>query len=287
MTAVMRPPLRYHGGKWRLAPWIISHFPAHRTYVEPFAGGGSVLMRKARSYAEVYNDVWGEVVRVFRVLRDPVAAERLAQQIYLTPFAREEFEAATREPETDDDVEMARRAILRSLAGFGSASMNGTHATGFRSNSARSGTTPAHDWRNYPAHIALFTERLRGVVIECRPAVDVMLQQDGPETLHYVDPPYVTETRNMRRRNAAYAHDLTDDEHRSLAEVLHGLSGMIVLSGYASDLYDELYPTWTRYERPALADGAKARTEVLWLNPACETARSCDMFTEVTHDAQP
>src|SRR3990172_7088785 len=100
MTAPTRPALRYFGGKWRLAPWIVSHFPAHRIYVEPFGGGASVLIRKPRSYGEIYNDIDSHVVNVFRVLRDPQTADELEQLLRLTPFARDEFVLA-REPSLD------------------------------------------------------------------------------------------------------------------------------------------------------------------------------------------
>lgn len=97
-----RPVLRWHGGKWLLAPWIISHFPAHNVYVEPFGGAGSVLMRKERSYAEVWNDLDGDVVNLFRVLRTS-DADRLVALCRLTPFSREGFEESY--AETPDDIE--------------------------------------------------------------------------------------------------------------------------------------------------------------------------------------
>ena len=266
---VARAVLRYHGGKWRIAPWIIDHFPAHRVYVEPFGGAGSVLMRKPRSYGEVYNDRWSWVVNVFQVLRDPKSADELRRRISLTPFARDQFEDCdlNRIAEIEDPIERARLAIFRSFAGFGSASMNGVHTTGFRANSNRSGTTPAQDWANYPDWIADFVDRLRGVVIENRDATHCMLQHDSDETLHYVDPPYPHSTRNVRRGNAHYVHEMTDDNHRGLAEVLHELEGMVVLSGYHCDLYDkDLFRDWNFVQREALADGARKRTEVIWFN---------------------
>ncbi len=112
-----RPVLRWFGGKWKLAPWILSHFPAHRVYVEPFGGAGSVLMRKPRSYCEVYNDIDCEVVNLFRVLRDPGQAARLIADLELTPFSRDEFIAAY-EP-AEDPAELARRLVMRSFMGFG------------------------------------------------------------------------------------------------------------------------------------------------------------------------
>jgi len=269
-----RPALRYHGGKWKLAPWIISHFPPHRVYTEAFGGGGSVLLQKPRSYAEVYNDKWGVVVNVFQVLRDKESAVELERRIRLTPFSRDEFDSASKLEGIEDPIERARLTIFRSFSGFGSASTNGEHSTGFRANSNRSGTTPAHDWENYPKHIKDFIERLQGVVIENRQAIDVITAHDGKETLHYVDPPYVHSTRYMTGKNHAYAFEMTDEDHEELAQVLHNAEGMVLLSGYHSDLYDSLYGDWLKIERKAHADGAKDRIEVLWLNPLCEKAQS-------------
>ena len=267
MNTPQRPVLRYHGGKWKLAEWLISHMPPHRIYVEPFGGGGSVLMRKPRSYAEVYNDAWGEVVNVFRVLRNPDQATQLCLDIELTPFAREEFAASYKRG--DDPVEEARRTILRSFAGFGSGAVSRGHVTGFRANSNRSGTTPARDWRNYPSHIPAFVERLQGVVIENRDAADIIKQHDTPATLFYVDPPYPHSTRNVSRASGVYAVEMNDEQHTRLAEVLHAVVGMVMLSSYDSEMYTGLYKGWTRIDRHAHADGARDRVEVLWLNAAC------------------
>ncbi len=266
--AATRPVIRYHGGKWRLAQWIISQLPPHRVYVEPYGGGGSVLIQKERSHSEIYNDLWDEVVGVFRILRDPEKAERLRQQACLTPFARTEMVKAD-EP-ADDEIEAARRLIFRSFSGFGSASANSLHKTGFRSNSRRSGNAPAMDWRSWPAQIELFTERLRGVCIECRPALDLIRQFDAADTLFYIDPPYPHSTRGMRRRNAAYRHEMTDEDHEELASCLHGGSSMVVVSGYRCELYDDLYADYTRVDRRAYADGAAKRVESVWINKAAK-----------------
>lgn len=280
MTA-RRPALRWHGGKWVLAPWIIQHFPPHRIYVEPFGGAASVLLRKPRSYAEIYNDLDDEVVTLFRVLRDPDSAARLVSLLELTPFARAEFEQAY-EP-TDDPVERARRLVVRSFMGFGSDGHNAATKTGFRANSTRSGTTPAHDWTNYPANLRKIVERLIGVVIENRPATQVMATHDGSETLHYVDPPYMPETRSRKSRKSgeryrAYRHELTRDDHEAMLAGLLSLNGMVVVSGYPNELYDGVLVGWRRIERPALADGARPRTEVIWLNPTA--AHGDDLFVE-------
>lgn len=267
-----RPALRWHGGKWLLAPWIISKFPAHRVYCEPFGGAASVLIRKPRSYAEIYNDLDQSVVGLFRVLRSE-RAEELLQAIRMTPFSRAEF-ADAYEP-ASDEVEAARRLIIRSFMGFGS---NGhARSTGFRANSNRSGTTPAHDWVNYPEALALIVERMRGVIIENRDAQQVMATHDGPETLHYVDPPYLPDTRADLRKD--YAHELTEDQHVELLLFLRGLHGSVVLSGYPSPIYDDHLQGWQRIERAALKDGAAPATEVLWINPSASSKINGDLFS--------
>jgi DNA adenine methylase len=264
-----RPVLRWHGGKWRLAPWIVQHFPAHRLYTEVFGGAASVLLRKPRSYAEIYNDLDDDVVGLFRVLRSERAPELLAA-LRATPFARVEFELAYEI--SGDPLEEARRLVIRSFMGFGSDGFNREVTTGFRANAHRSGTTPAADWANLPDALAFSVERLRGVVIEHRDASAVLAQHDGPDSLHYVDPPYLPATRSAKSRRTgeryhAYRHELTEADHTRLLQVLLGLKGMVVLSGYPAPSYDEALLGWTRVERATHADGARARTEVLWINP--------------------
>ncbi len=281
MVTPTRPVLRYHGGKWGLAPWIIRHFSPHRVYVEPFGGAASVLMQKPRSYAEVYNDLDGEIVNLFRVLRNPVLATELERALRLTPFARAEFEDAWLP--ADEPIEQARRTIVRAFMGFGSNAVTcrrmvrNSPGTGFRSNSNRSGTSPAHDWANYPDCITAFVERLQGVVIESRPASEVIRQHDGSETLIYCDPPYPMATRDA---GADYVHEMTDDDHRALSEQLHQVRGMVVLSGYACPLYTDLFGDWHQVRRQAYADGARQRTEVLWINPAAARSLQASLFEE-------
>lgn len=267
-----RPILRYHGGKWRMSEWIIGHFSAHRVYAEPFGGAASVLLNKPRSHAEIYNDMDGDIVNLFRVLRDPATAEQLRRAVVLTPFARDEF--ATAYEAAVDPVERARRTMMRGIMGFGTVGTSRRSMTGFRSNANASGTTAAADWTTWPEQVPAFVERLLGVVIENRPAAEVIAQQDSPETLFYVDPPYPHATRTSGRPSCTYRHEMSNDDHRALADALRSVRGMVVLSGYPCDLYDrELYPDWERVHRIALADGARERTEVLWLNPAAAGRR--------------
>lgn len=265
-----RPLVRYHGGKWRLAPWIIQHIPAHRVYVEPYGGGGSVLLRKDRSYAEIYNDCGDEIVNLFRVARDD--GKLLREKLYLTPFARAEF-AESYEP-TEDRIEQARRTVVRAFMGFGSNAHNAK--TGFRANSNRSGTTPAKDWENYPAALDAIIDRLRGVVIEHRDAVAVMQAHDSADCVHYVDPPYVHETRAGARGKGGrtgpahpYVNELPDKQHELLGEACMSMRGAVIVSGYRCPLYDDIYRHWTRVDIAAMADGARPRVESIWLSPVC------------------
>jgi DNA adenine methylase len=253
-----RPLIRYHGAKWLLAPWIIEHLPQHRVYVEPFGGSAAVLLRKPRVYAEIYNDLDAELVNLFRVARDH--GTELKRRLILTPFAREEFVAA-HEP-SDDSIESARFTVIKAFMGHGSNSI--AYKSGFRANSNRSGTTPARDWMNHPDALDGIIGRLRGVIIENRDALQVMEAHDSPQTLHYIDPPYVADTRSGCK---GYRHEMDDEEHVRLASFLKRLTGKVVVSGYRCSLYDSLFGDWERVDRDALADGAAKRVESLWLSP--------------------
>jgi DNA adenine methylase len=239
--------------------------PRHRIYVEPFGGGGSVLLRKPRSCSEVYNDLDGEIVNLFRVARDHGAA--LAEKLYLTPYARDEFKEAYNP--APDPVEQARRTLTRAFMGFGSgaatqgkSSKGQNPLTGFRSNTKRAWTIPAHDWAGYPEALEAVIERLRGVVIENRDALEIIPAHDSEETLFYADPPYLPSVRDY---GTDYRHEMTEEDHVRLAEALKNARGKVIISGYHSGLYDELYRGWTVREKHTRADGALPRTEALWM----------------------
>lgn len=265
MTAPSRPPLRWHGGKWRLAPWIVSHFSPHKCYVEPFGGGASVLLQKPRAALDVYNDLDGAVVTLFRMLRDD--PDQLIRRVELMPFARAQFDIAQdyiAPPE--NDIETCLRLLVRSHMGFSSAGTcgrGGHQKTGFRGRGIRSGTTPPENWRRFPPVLGQVAERLRGVVIECRPALDLIVAHDAPETLFYLDPPYLPETRDG---GADYHHEMDEAGHAALLKAGKSCVGKVVLSGYPSVMYDDALSDWFRFERAARAEHALPRTEVLWCN---------------------
>lgn len=263
MTKITRPVLRYPGGKFKMAQWIISHFPPHGLYCEPFGGAGSVLMQKPRAQGEIYNDLDGDVVNVFRVLRNCEQAKELEHLCRLTPFAYEEYKNAY-EP-SDNPVERARRVIFRSFASIGSDGVTRRNA-GFRGlKNNDTSVTAAKEWSRYPNVIASFVERLQNVLIEQRDAIHLLDMYDRIETLFYIDPPYVMSTRSSS--SVMYSNELSDDEHSKLANRLRSLQGKIVLSGYSSPLYDELYKGWRKVSKKATAQNGKGRVECLWLSP--------------------
>jgi DNA adenine methylase len=262
MSKITRPLVRYHGGKFILAEWIISFFPEHRIYTEAFGGGASVLLKKPRCYAEIYNDMDGDIVNLFKVCRRH--SKRFVNEILLTPFSREEFENSYELSE--DEIERARRTVIRSFMGFGSDSIS-NKITGFRASSNRSGSTPAHDWEKYPYALKAVIERLRGVVIENKEAIRVLKQQDSSSTLHYIDPPYVKSTRYKGDNAKSYRFEMSDFDHEQLLDVVLKLKGCVVISGYENEIYSKLLYGFKKVNRAAFADGASKRTETLYLSP--------------------
>ncbi len=270
---ITAPVIRYHGGKFRLAHWVLEHFPPHTCYVEPFGGAAGVLVQKPRSYSEVYNDLDQDIVNLFEVLRDGDMRQRLTEQLVLTPYSRTEFEEAWLA--TDDQVERARRTVIRAQMGFGSAGAT-KGITGFRIDTKRQYGTAQQLWSRFPEQLAAIGQRLAGVLIENRQAVEVMTAHDAPSTLHYVDPPYMHATRvRGSAKGRYYRHELDDGQHQELLATLKNLKGMVVLSGYPHEMYEAVLQGWTRNHtnaRISAGRGAATRQECLWLNPACMNA---------------
>ncbi|GAA5124571.1 DNA adenine methylase [Luteolibacter yonseiensis] len=265
-----RPVLRYHGGKWRLAPWVISHMPAHKCYVECFGGAAGVLLRKKRSTIEVYNDLDTQVVNYFRVLRDPELRVRLVSLLELTPFSRGEFEASYEF--SPDPVEAARRFVTRCFLGHGTCSVDPDDSNGFRSCDIRAGKSYAREWAGVPDAIAAAADRLTGVTIENLDFRKLLHKFNSPETLFYLDPPYPLSTRQAGGKG--YVHEMSDADHRQMAWMLRGTSAKVMISGYPCSLYDDLYSSWRRVEKKTTANGQRGavpRTEVLWMNFPGET----------------
>jgi DNA adenine methylase len=269
-VTVPAPALRYHGAKYRLAPWIIANLPNHTTYVEPFAGGAGVLLQKAPSKIEVYNDIDHQVVNFFRELRDH--STELITQLLLTPYARAEA-IACREPHPDP-LEQARRTYVTSWQLFGGG--QGKWHTGWRRQLAGSANNTTVTWTKNTLHLVQIANRLRNIHIECLPAADCITTYDSPDTLFYCDPPYPANTRSKWRKQA-YRHELEDADHAALAEQLKQIKGMAIVSSYPSDLYTELYAGWTMPTTTARTERGHTATECLFVSPNAERRRSATL----------
>jgi DNA adenine methylase len=270
----MKPPMPYFGGKQTLAPWIVDLLPAHAHYVEPFGGSLSVLMAKPPSAIETVNDLNRELMTFWRVLRDQ--PRELARACTLTPHSLAELEAAFEA--ADDDIEIARRVWVR----LTQARSNGLEArrTGWRRIiGPNNGVSMPGYIAAYLDRLAPAAERLARVSLECLPALDLIAKYGTePTAVLYIDPPYLASTRNSTH----YGHELkTEAEHRELAAALAGCRAAVVLSGYHSPLYDELYDGWHVYEQATATGngkGDKARIEVLWANRSL--GDQLDLFSE-------
>jgi DNA adenine methylase len=254
-----RPALRYFGGKWRLGPWIISHFPDHYCYVEPYGGGGSVLLQKRPSVLEVYNDINGEVVNFFRQLRENT--DELVRAISLTPFSREEYNQSFEE--TEDPLESARRLYIRSFQSYGSHT---DRKSGWRwENNKKSNKTAIGSWNNPLAHLQAAAARLRQVQIEHDDAFRVLKRYDTPDTLFYLDPPYIETVLKSQHR---YKNSLTEKDHKKLlATITTDLEGMVIISMMPHQIYQEALTHWNYDEKETRTQNGNIVTESLWLSP--------------------
>ena len=277
-TAPARPVLRWYGGKWRIADWLIALMPQHGAYVEPFAGSFSVGMRKPRVPVEVLNDRDERLVNVFRVLRDPVQADRLYALLKLTPYSFCEYMQARER--SNDPVEDARRMLVLGAQSHGASGAAGGKLSGWRrgnreaqgkKGSGGAANSYAREWANLHGQVQAWVDRLAGVYIECDEALSIVGRWDAPDTLFYVDPPYLHSTRIGAR--SVYRHEMTDADHVQLAERLKACHAMVMVSGYPSALYEDLYAGWQRYDCATRADNNARRTECVWLNAAAVAAQ--------------
>lgn len=264
-----RPALRYFGGKWRIAPWIISHFPKHTVYCEPFAGSASVLLRKDRSVHEVLNDKDGEVINFFDILR--TRTDEFVSAISLTPFSRKELERSYES--TDDPFESARRFYIKCWQAYGSTLRRKTGWTVEKA--GYNWTTRVDLWNRLPGEMSAIVERLKLVRLENKDAIEVIKLWDSKGALFYVDPPYVKGTRSPSWRKEAYRCDVPDSYHNELAAALNKIEGMAIVSGYESPLYDELFSHWTKFSiQNRTTNTSTVKTEVIWVSPKCIAAGS-------------
>lgn len=254
--APTRPALRYYGGKFRLAAWILNHFPKHICYIEPCFGGGSVLLLKPRSKVETVNDIDRNVVNFFQVLRD--RPQELINKIKLTPWARDEIEL---HPNcTDDPIEKARRFWLQSWMTIAQTDQNQSFRV------SKKGTAQPAAILLQSDYLYSVANRLSGVQIENRDSLDFIETYDTENGLIYFDPPYLKDTRSHADE---YAFEVDDQFHVAAAELLNKARAYVVVSGYTHPLYTQLYESngWGRVDTIALANSQQLKTESLWLSP--------------------
>jgi DNA adenine methylase len=257
----------WYGGKYSHLDWLLPLLPKCHHYCEPFGGSAAVLLNREPSPIETYNDIDGEVCNFFRVLREN--KERLIEQIGLTPFSREEFAAACQINPNLPALERARQFYVRARqvrTGLAQTASLGRWAN--CKNTSRAGMSGVVSrWLGSLDTLGQIADRLIRVQIENRPAKDVIRLYDSKDTLFYCDPPYI---HNTRGDDSAYAFEMTDDEHCSLAKVLNSVKGMVALSNYDCDLLNQLYPPprWHKIVGPnrTIHSTKDKRMEVLWTN---------------------
>ena len=271
--SIMNAIMKYPGSKWSIANWIINFFPEHHSYLEPFLGSGAVLFNKPRSNIETVNDLDGNVVNLFEwIKRDP---EKLAHEIYWTPYARQVYEDTfTRIPE--NSLQKAVDFYIRLNMGHGYRT-NG-HREGWKNDiQGREKAYAAMDWKDIQGKVMQAAERLRGVQIENRPAVDLIERFNYPNVLVYCDPPYVLGTRHGKQ----YKCEMDDKGQNDLLDVLLIHKGPVLLSGYDSKLYNDRLQGWYREETVCYSQVCSKKIEVLWMNFEPNGQMRIDDFPEV------
>ncbi|WP_127580902.1 DNA adenine methylase [Paenibacillus koleovorans] len=247
--------LHYPGSKWSIAKWIIEHMPEHRVYQEPYFGSGAVLFNKVPSPVETINDINGEVVNLFRIVRE--RPDELAYRIRWTPYAREEYQLS-HEP-TTNELERARRFMVRCWQAIRPKTNS---ISGWRCRFTQRDAFHIKQWNALPERMEIVADRLRHVQIENVRAELLIERYRDPDVLIFADPPYLLDTRN----GAIYENELTDEQHMEMLDLLDKHPGPVLLTGYAHPLYDERLKYWHRRTTMGKPVNGEARTEVLWLN---------------------
>lgn len=266
----MKAIVKYPGSKWSMADWIISFFPKHHSYLEPFFGSGAVLFNKPRSNIETVNDLDGNVVNLFEWIKK--APDMLAHEIYYTPYARQAYEEAFKS-EPEDSFEKAVNFYIRLNMGHGFRT-NGEKVGWKNDVQGREKAYAAQDWANLPDRIMQAAERLRGVQIENRPAAELMKRFNYPNVLVYLDPPYMLGTRHGKQ----YRCEMDDAGHEELLYTAKKHEGPVLISGYASKLYDRELKDWHREETTSYSQVCSKKKEVLWMNFRPDTQMTLKEF---------
>jgi len=262
---VLRPPVKWHGGKYYLAHRIISLFPPHRIYLEPFGGAGSVLLNKPPVEVEAYNDLDLKISRLFRILQ--TQGREFVERLQFVPYSQYEFENAADYPLDASDFEKAMCDFIRWRQSFGGRGKSWSYTT-TRARGGMAGDVNA--WWTSIDQLPQIIERLRRVQLLHQPAIEAIRRFDHPDALIYCDPPYLHDTRAPNSRDV-YGIEMTTKGHSELGEILNKCEGKVVISGYPSPLYEDMFNSWRRIEFDIANHSAggqkKARKrETLWLN---------------------
>ena len=259
-------PFGWYGGKFNHLDWLLPLLPEAHHYCEPFGGSGAVLLNRLPSAVETYNDLDGEVVNFFRVLREQ--KDELVTLIALTPFSREEYFIAL--SDSQDEIPPLQRAhhfyirARQTRSGLAQTASLGRWAN--CKNTSRSGMSGVVSrWLGSVEGLPDIAMRLLRVQIENRPATDVINLYDDEGTLFYCDPPYPHDSRGDTK---AYGYEMTDAQHVALSAVLHQIQGSAAISGYQCDLLNELYSDWQLHLAPPKQShtSKQLRQEALWTN---------------------
>lgn len=253
----MKCVLKYPGAKNRIANWICEYIPDHEVYLEPYFGSGAVFFNKVPARIETLNDIDGNVVNYFSMIRNH--PEELAVQLEMTPYSRDEYYRACEIKSNETDIERARKFAVRCWQGFGCSNL---YRNGFRSSQQSRSPHTTKEWRNLPERLLAATERLKNAQIENLPALELIKRYDTPDVFMYIDPPYLHGTR----KNYLYRYEMEDEEHIELLEHLAGHPGKVLLSGYDNEMYNDMLPGWRKVQKKTQAEAGIARIETLWMN---------------------
>ena len=262
-------PFRWYGGKYSHLDFILPQLPETHQYIEPFGGSAAVLINREPSPVETYNDIDGDVVTFFKVLREN--RDELLENIALTPFSREELAHAVEQKNNDElsDMEQARLFFVRAgqtRSGLAQEATPGRWAY-CKATSRRDMSGSVSRWHGRLEQLYNVTDRLRRIQIENKSAIEVVERHDDEDALFYCDPPYPHGTRGDTN---SYGHEMTNDDHRELAEALRNAEAKVAVSGYKCDLYEEVFEDygWNRVEaeEKTMHTTKDKRQESLWLN---------------------
>lgn len=253
----MKPLLKYPGAKNRLAPWIVSHIPSHKVYCEPFLGSGAVFLNKEPAYNEILNDLDYDIYNFFKIVREQ--SEEFSRLIDTTPYSRIEYSNAFND-EPISELEKARRFAVKCWQGFGCGN---TYKTGYRRGIGDTSPNPAKAWEKLPTTMRLAAERLKNAQIEHVDALKLIKDMHGENTFIYIDPPYMKGTRVKKKQ---YTHEMTDEQHMKLLQIVKESDCKIMISAYENELYNTELIGWRKEHKSTTAECSRRRTETLYMN---------------------